>query len=325
MKLHWKDQGVIFRVEKNSLPYEFVGYCQAPQCLVLKDRIRIYFSSRRLDNQNLFLSQPFYVDFDLYDLRKLSKVKGPVLELGRVGTFDEHGIFPLSIFKDEELVYGFTTGWFRRPSVGADSYIGITVSHDQGLTFKRSFEGPIIGPTALEPYLLADPSILKVDGQYLMWYVFGTSWFINPENKLPYRTYKISMASSKDMINWNRSGHQIISDGPMDASECQAMPSVVRFENMYHMVFCVRNTLDFKQNKLNTYRLAYAYSYDGSNWIRCDEALGISRPDSGWCSEMMCYPNLVEINGKLNLFYNGNEFGKFAIGHMILDGIKYDY
>jgi hypothetical protein len=41
---------------------------------------------------------------------------------------------------------------------------------------------------------------------------------------------------------------------------------------------------------------------------------GIDVAESGWDSEMICYPNVFECDGQIYLLYNGNEFGKFGFG-----------
>ena len=51
--------------------------------------------------------------------------KKSCLELGEVGSYYEHGIFPIHIFKDENNIFGFITGWSRRASVSAESAISV--------------------------------------------------------------------------------------------------------------------------------------------------------------------------------------------------------
>lgn len=90
--------------------------------------------------------------------------------------------------------------------------------------------------------------------------------------------------------------------------------SLDRTGNRYHMYFCRRHTFDFRNNPANAYRLGYAYSDDLWNWTRADEKSGIDTTKGSWDSDMMCYPNLFECDGKVYLLYNGNEFGKSGFG-----------
>jgi len=49
-------------------------------------------------------------------------------------------------------------------------------------------------------------------------------------------------------------------------------------------------------------------------WKRIDSDIGLDLSDKGWDSEMMAYPSVIELNGKIYIFYNGNEYGKFGFG-----------
>ena len=41
--------------------------------------------------------------------------------------------------------------------------------------------------------------------------------------------------------------------------------------------------------------------------------------ESGWDSEMVCYPYVFEYNDKLYMLYNGNGYGKTGIGLAVLE------
>ena len=90
---------------------------------------------------------------------------------------------------------------------------------------------------------------------------------------------------------------------------------------MHHMYFCFRDTFDFRFNKEKSYRLGYAFSVDGVDWTRCDEAAGIEKTSGDWDSDMMCYPHVFECDGNYYMLYNGNEFGKYGFGLAMLVNI----
>ena len=62
------------------------------------------------------------------------------------------------------------------------------------------------------------------------------------------------------------------------------------------------------------YRIGYAESEDGLEWNRMDEHAGIAPSESGWDSEMICYPCLFEYEGRRYMSYNGNGYGKSGFG-----------
>lgn len=307
--------GQIFRPQDHTLPNGAVDYAQSPQALVLNDRVRIYFSCRSVDEKNKkFCSQIAYVDMDKKLETILDVSSHQVIPLGRRGTFDEHGIFPFSVFADEERVCAYTCGWSRRVSVSVETSTGFAESFDGGKTFQKLGNGPIFGATLKQPFLVGDSFVRKYDDQYHMWYMYGTKWVKEYIHSDPDRVYKIGYASSRDGINWTPQNKQIIPD-VLHENECQALPSVLKVKDTYHMVFCYRDVFGFRTEKRKSYRIGYATSTDGQNWTRMDEKLNLSLGDDGdWDSHMQCYPHLCEIDGHVYLLYNGNTFGKFGFG-----------
>jgi len=152
-----------------------------------------------------------------------------------------------------------------------------------------------------------------------MYYIFGKKWTEETETKVPERVYKIGMASSDDGINWKKyEGRQIIEDLIGD-EECQALPTIIYRNGVYHMYFCYRFATDFRTNPNRGYRLGYAYSTNLIEWVRDDKSKGIEFGKTGeWDSDMMCYPHLMEINNKVYMLYNGNNFGKDGFGLAVL-------
>jgi hypothetical protein len=312
----WKKKGKFFDPTIDKLANHIVEFAQSPQTIVFDDFIRVYFSTRTRDEKGAYLSHIAYVDVDLNFERIIDFSKKEVIGLGQLGTFDEHGIFPISPFKDEDKLYAFTCGWNRRISVPVETGIGLAISNDNGATFQRIGKGPILASSLLEPVLVGDGFVQKYEETYHMWYIFGTKWIPETENEPVARVYKIGHATSTDMINWTKEeGKQIISD-ILNENECQALPTVIKIKDTYHMYFCFREATDFRKNPERGYRLGYATSKDLINWNRDDEKGGLfkSKNKSDWDSEMMCYPHIFTANEKVFLLYNGNEFGKFGFG-----------
>ena len=119
-----------------------------------------------------------------------------VIKLGGLGCFDEHGIFPMSIMRHGDAVYGYTCGWNRRVSVSVDTAIGLAIRHDDGLTFERSGDGPVLAASLYEPFLVGDGFVKFIAGVFHMWYIFGTGWNRFKSNSSPDRIYKIQTMAS---------------------------------------------------------------------------------------------------------------------------------
>ena len=75
--------------------------------------------------------------------------------------------------------------------------------------------------------------------------------------------------------------------------------------------------MDYRANKENTYRIGYAESLDGFQWIRKDEEAGIGLSESGWDSEMLAYAGVMKEKDRYIMFYNGNGFGASGIGYAV--------
>lgn len=306
---------MIFKVADHVLPDGCTSFAQSPQTLVFDDFVRIYFSTRKPDPSNgKFLSHIAYADFDKNFTRVLNVSSHQVIPLGELGSFDEHGIFPINVLRHEDIIYAYTCGWSRRVSVSVETSTGLAFSKDNGMTFSKMGSGPVLTSSLHEPFLVGDSFVQVYEGVFHMWYIFGQRWKPATESEPAARVYKIAHATSADGINWNKDeGRQQITD-LLGEDECQALPTVTKIGTRYHMYFCFRQATDFRLNADRGYRLGYAWSDDLVNWTRDDENAGISISESDWDAEMMCYPHIFQVDGKVFLLYNGNEFGRFGFG-----------
>ncbi|CAD6873750.1 hypothetical protein [Methylomonas fluvii] len=310
--MKWKKLGKIFDPREHSLSNNCFEFAQSPQALVFDNYIRIYFSTREIDRHGKYLSHISFVDMDKYFEKIIAVSSSTVIELGGLGCFDEHGIFPMNVFRVKDKVLGYTTGWNRKVSVSTDASIGLAISTDDGVTFKKIGQGPVLTSSLHEPFLVGDAFVTTYGDTFHMWYIHGTKWVRGTSAKEPDRVYKIAHATSKDGVSWRKEGRQLVEDKLLD--ECQALPSVIHFDNKYHMFFCYRHATDFRTNTSRAYRIGYAYSTDLVNWIRDDDNVGIDVTKGGWDSDMLCYPHVFEMDGNIYMLYNGNDFGRFGFG-----------
>jgi hypothetical protein len=313
MSMKWTKLGKIFNPADHNLIYNGVGFAQSPQPVVFDNHVRFYFSTREKDESGKFLSHPSYVDFDLSFKQILKVADHEIIPLGKLGCFDEHGIFPFHVVKDGNRLLAYTTGWNRKISVSADASVGLAISENGGESFTKIGDGPVLTASLDEPFLVGDSFVKKFDSLFHMWYIFGVRWAESIGEKEPQRVYKIAHATSEDGINWIRDGKTIISD-VLNQNECQALPTVIEIDSKYHMFFCFREAFGFRTDANKGYRIGYAYSSDLTSWTRDDKALNLSVSETGWDSEMMCYPNVFECDGIVYLAYNGNQFGREGFG-----------
>ena len=315
--MKWKKLGRIFNPIEIKDKDWMKTHSQCPGTLVFDDFVRVYFSCRSNPIDGKYVSRTTFLDLDRKDLTKVIKLADdPVLELGDVGSFDEFGIYPTSVIKDQTNIRLYYAGWSRGTSVPINASIGLATSHDDGVKFTRYAKGPILSLSPDEPYLVSGARVRKFDEKWYLFYLSGRRWIPNSEGRME-SVYKIRVATSDDGINWNRYGHNIIAD-VIDKNECQAGADVFYYAGKYHMYFSYHAALDFR-NKERGYRIGYAYSDDLFNWTRDDKQAGITLSKSGWDSEMQHYPHVFGLDGNYYMLYNGNEFGKFGIGLAILE------
>jgi hypothetical protein len=319
MYMKWNKLGRIFDPTEHKLANGCVDFAQSPQTIVFDDFVRIYFSTRKKDiNNGKYFSHISFVDMDK-NFRKIINVSfNTVIELGGLGCFDEHGIFPINPLKNGDKIFAYTCGWSRRISVSVDTSIGLAISDNNGLTFHKIGEGPILTSSLHEPFLVGDPCVAVFGNTYHMWYIYGTKWITSSDGVAPDRVYKIGHATSPDGKEWRKEGNKLIPD-KLNSDECQALPSVINYNGTYHMFFCYRQATNFRNDRERGYRIGYAFSDDLKNWIRDDNSVGIDVSDHGWDSDMLCYPHVFECDGKIYLLYNGNEFGRYGFGLALLE------
>src|ERR1700730_6532217 len=169
--MKWQKQGLVFSPGNEGGWMR--THAQVPTPLVGDGFIRVYFSSR----SDPKVSLTTFVDLDIDDPRKILRLNTePLLELGKPGTFDEHGIMPSCAIRDGHRVFLYYSGWSRGTSVPYTNSTGLAISEDAGETFKKISEGPIMAKSLSDPFSATSPVVLKDGDVWHMWYCSGTGW-----------------------------------------------------------------------------------------------------------------------------------------------------
>lgn len=318
--MKWKKLGQVFnpQIWDDGFHREWMNsHAQCTSTLIFDDFVRVYFSSRYpKDENNQSTSITTFLDLDRNNLKNILRVANkPILSLGGLGSFDENAIYPTSVIKHENTVRLYYAGWSRCKSVAFNTSIGMAISNDDGVTFKRYSNGPIISSSMDEPFVISGPKVRRFENNWFLYYLAGKRW-INHNGK-PEIIYKNRMATSIDGITWEKENRDILSN-VLDENECQAGPDVFELDGLYHMYFAYREGLDFREKMGRGYKIGYAVSDDKYNWIRKDKEVGISYSKNGWDSTMHHYPHVFELDGNYYMLYNGNDFGKYGFGLAIL-------
>lgn len=312
-KFEWIRKGQVF----NPRDFREWGstHGQVPYYFEVNKKKKIFFTARPPVNSNgSYVSYIHAVDIetgpDGFSISKL--YKDPFLPLGDIGCFDEFGTMPCSVIQHPERdeIWLYYVGWSRKVSSPYDCAIGLAISKDGGESFQKISNGPVVGADHHDPFVLGCPRVYHFKNTWYLFYLSGIKWLDFSGRKECY--YKLKVALSNDGLNWKRNDRFIIPE--RYENECQTCATVFFHDGKFHMFFTYRHSIDFR-NPERGYRIGYASSNDLETWARSDEQGNFSTSKEGWDSEMVCYPNINIINGKVTMFYCGNSFGLNGFGY----------
>lgn len=288
-KVKWQKKGLVIEPNPDFEWMKTHAMLPAPQHLE-GSLYRLYFAGRNEGNQS-------HIGYAVIDMNEPDKVlefsEKAVLTPGRLGTFDDNGVLSSCLLKDGDDLLMYIIGFKPGGTTRMDLFGGLAISHDNGLTFERWSEAPIIGRNRVNPFINTSPWVIKEDQGYRMYYVAGTEWI---HKDLP--RYNIQTATSSDGKNWDREGDIAINFA--EGENALARPYVVKQDDVYRMWF---------SSKGEYYLPQYAESEDGINWTRYPDAIDLTPTPNSPDEEMICYPIVIEHAGKQIMYYNGNGYG----------------
>lgn len=302
--MKWRKLGLIYAPDGSQ--WWARSYAHLPTVDVVDDRfIRVYFAA--LDENKY--GRIGFVDLDIEDPKRVLQVgKEPVLDLGEPGTFDDCGVNPCCLIHKNNCSYFYYIGWQRMERVPYMLYTGLAISQD-GEHWERNASVPILDRTPAEPFLRSAITVIEDEGRFRAWYVSGLGWEEIGSNLYP--SYVIKHAESIDGKTWTSLDGICINFKDSDEFGF-GRPWVVRDGELYRMWYSIRS-------RSKPYRIGYAQSLDGLIWTRLDDEVGIEKSTSGWDSQMVCYPCVIDVRGKRYMFYNGNQHGASGFGLAVLE------
>ncbi|MBN1166305.1 MAG: hypothetical protein JXA44_04150 [Methanospirillaceae archaeon] len=306
----WEKKGLL--IAPGSYPW-MVTHAQNPFPEIIENNIiRVHFAGRDKYNR----AHGGYAIVKISNHLELLHINStPSLSPGKLGCFDDCGVMPSCIIKINNLKYLYYTGWTQRKLTPFSFFIGLAISNDDGKTYNRYSQAPVLDRNFYDPYMVASPWIIVEDDIFRMWYVSCSGWDgdLVSDNKGSLIStnikhyYRIKYSSSKDGISWNTNDNTCIDFN--DDEYAIARPMVWKDEmGKYHMFF------SFRGGNM-TYRLGYAVSNDGIIWNRKDNKLNLEKSKTGWDSQMICYGCILIHKEKTFLLYNGNNYGSTGCGY----------
>jgi len=301
--MFWKKKGLIFNVKNNS-PW-MISHASVPIIDKIKNNIhRIYFSTRDTTNS----SHVGFIEVNLDNPKKILKIsKKPILSPGKLGTFDDYGVMATTILNYKNKKFLYYVGWNRRENIPFHWSIGLAISSNNGATFEKYSEGPILDRTTIDPFFVTSPTVIIEKNIWKMWYASGIKWKLHLGIPKPF--YNLKYAESKDGINWKRNG-KIVINFKTKKEHAIGRANILKEKNKYKMWYSYG---------INNYRIGYAESKDGIKWNRKDDEVGIDISKSGWDSKSIQHSFVFKYKNELFMLYTGNDYGKTGFGLAVLE------
>ncbi|ANE55262.1 MULTISPECIES: hypothetical protein [Methylomonas] len=302
--MRWKKLGLIYGPD-GKLPWA-KSHAMVPTPIRLNEEVIRVFVTFCDENGT---GRPGFVDISAKDPLKVLRIsEQPLLDLGKAGTFDENGLLACSVVDlGNGEMYMYYVGFELGTKIRYRLLTGLAISRDGGNSFSRHSSIPILERSASELYFRCGPYCVKEEGKFRLWYVAGSEWTVLDCKPMP--VYDIRYAESQDGIYWPDHGEVQLAITGEDEHGFGRPCVIPKLDGGYRMFYSVRC------RSAKAYRLGYAESIDGHNWQRKDSELNLDITPGSFDSDAIMYATPLAVDGKLYVFYNGNDFGRdgFAI------------
>jgi len=307
-------KGLIFRVSPDCDWRQ--SHAQIPFAWPADDgKVRFYFSTRDINNRSTMT----FIETEAERPKDIVYVHNKqCINLGRLGMFDDCGVMASWLIRHDDKIYLYYSGWNLGGTVAYRIGIGLAISYDNGITFERYGQAPILDRSTFDPSWCAQPCIMKQGDRWKMWYLSCTKWEMIDNHPEPF--YNVKYAESNDGIKWNRTGETCLDYD--DFTNAIGRPAVFFEDGIYKMYYSYRSASRYRSDPSRSYRLGYAVSRDGRRFERRNDLFEIVGPRGEWESIMNEYCHLYKHGGKKYLIYNGNGFGESGFGFAVSDSTE---
>lgn len=297
--INWNKSNCIFKAN-GQFPF-MQTHTAMPIPLHLHDDVfRIYFSTRGIRNN----PQVGYIEIDIKEPKNILKISDkPVLENGPEGHFDYNGLYSGCIVKRDDEHWMYYSGRTNLENGMYNVEVGLAISNDGGLTFKKYSESPIFGRNINDPWLVSTPHVIPYNDGWRMYYLSGR--FVNRvSEKLYFSPYDIRSALSKDGINWQSENYVHI---PLTDKRTQiSAPNILKItNNLFLMIY------SYIEN-YGSYKLGCSYSNYLNNWKDLPDFFDFKVYEDWDISKS--YPSVIIHKNELIIIFSGHNYGKEGLG-----------
>ncbi|STX27710.1 Domain of uncharacterised function (DUF377) [Legionella beliardensis] len=298
--MKWKKLGHVFsHTEQAGWK---VNSALTPTPFLLNDEtIRVYAGFRDQEG----ISRIGYVDLDASNPTIIKAVsKEPVLDIGKAGCFDDNGVILGDIVPDGNALRMYYVGFQLVKRAKFLAFSGLAISNDQGETFKRVTQAPILDRAEGATTIRAIHSVIYENNVWKAWFAAGDDWQLIQGN--PYPKYNIWYTESEDGITFTKPSKLCVD--VMNSEYRIGRPSVYKKDSQYYMFYTKGSTSG------KDYFPGLALSNNGIDWQRKDSEFGLALSEDDFDSIHLCYPRLIHVHDKTYCVYNGNNMGVNGFG-----------
>jgi predicted GH43/DUF377 family glycosyl hydrolase len=296
----WHKKGLIYAFDRSLGWAEHSASKPAP--IVLDEtRVRVFVGCR--DGSGV--SRIGFVDLDAKNPSRILRVsRGPVLDIGTPGMFDDNGVVPCVAVRLGSAIYLYYEGYQLGTKVKFTSFAGLAISRDDGETFERWDRVPVLDRAAEGSLVRVIHAVLPLaDGRWRVFYTAGSQFVALGTAQRPH--YQIFYQDTDDGVAFSPAGSLIVG---VEGDEYRVgKPSVLEHDGGYLMLFS-------KAARTVPYRVAAARSPDSLTWQRAGDDLVLEPSAEGWDSQMVTYPYLLRLGNRMVVLYNGNNYGETGFG-----------
>lgn len=217
----------------------------------------------------------------------------------------------------------YYTGWGWKHQGGSPWAMGVADSHDQGVTWKRVQEEPIMQREASPGFDdggACVPMVIRAASPHDGWWMWYTAGQINPAG---HQNIHLCFARSDDGIRWEKfPGNPVLTDNFGDNSPRSVTSRcfVVHRGGVFRMWYSYGRPM---------YRIHYAESLDGLNWERIgDEPAMTVSPKPAWDDDIIEYPELQipREDQPWRMFHCGNGYSSVGLATgAVSAGVEWSY
>ncbi len=227
----------------------------------------------------------------------------------------------MNVLRHGDAVYGYTCGWSRRVSVSVDTAIGLAISRDEGLTFQRIGDGPVLAASLHEPFLVGDG--VREERRWRVPHVVHLRHRLEAEYA-PRRAARANLQDrARRLARWRQleqGGSAADHRRPIGAGR---KPGAADGHPASARAITCSSAIGSRSTSGRTATAATGsatpgrtISFAGRATTTDPQSKARRANGTRTCSAIR---NVFEIDGRVHLLYNGNEFGRHGFGLATLE------